>query len=138
MLGKYENIQDIPQPRRVMRDLGNGYLDPRISDLVFVLNGIVGIKETRGSCEGAMDDVLHPYPWVTFFADDEQNSGFNRFVEKIGEFSNSSDIPWKVDQVIMSLETVNRATNLAELRVMQMSASKLAMVLFRDLINNPR
>lgn len=123
---KYQSIDQIPLPR--LEGFHGRYesIDPKISNLVRVINGLGVI--TLGSCEGHLRRKgTHPYPWVTYF----NWIGASEVLTAILDgFNQTSDIKWEAIGAIQPMQPMQKARSKVELARLQESAKSLTQYLF--------
>lgn len=103
--------------------------DPEVRKLVKVLRSLG--YTTMGSCEGHLQESLHPFPWVTVFGVGcEDDRIHQQITTKLREFNQKSDVRWKTDWAAVQPEEV--AINQEELQRLQDNADKLADFLFGE------
>jgi len=108
----------------------NPPLDPGIRSLVKAMR-ILGYR-TIGSCEGHIDDVHHPFPWVTvtdLFDDCDPKHDVLR--EKVNLFNQTSDVQWRLDWT-GAIQPTEGAKSDEELKKLQASANTLAIFLSNE------
>lgn len=123
---RYATIKQLPIP-----DLRGGrgdyiFLDPKIKDLVKVVNAL-GYR-TLGSCGGHIDGTTNPYPWITVLS----LRTSRQLAAYVGLFNRSSEIKWTAGDIFpyKGKERPYRAKTEEELLQMQQSAQNLVEFLF--------
>lgn len=122
---RFESIRAIPLPR--LEDLSGtyDYPDPYIGDLVRTLSGL-GFR-TVESCEGHLDKIRHPFPWVTL----RELNGSARSLEiEVDQFNRTSEVKWTASGKVQGLQSETGASSREELFLLQQGAVMLADFLF--------
>lgn len=106
-------------------------IDESIADLVYILNFLE--IETMKSCEGHLDGIRHPFPWIAINEKD-----INRLERLLEDFNKERRIRWKVKIDLNSKEWLLRpeisASGRNSLRRLQKDGKELSRFLSRKIM----